>query len=213
MLYSENVHVGKTGLFFTDKHGKKLSLFSAFKRAFIRFANWYWDFELMVIHVVSDHCIFGGVRNLFLRLVGVRIGGGSTLHMGVRFFSPRGVTVGQDTKIGFGTFLDGRAPLVIGSHTDIATDVMIYNSEHKLDDPEFGATLEKVVIGDYVFIGPRAIILPGVTIGNGAVIAAGAVVTRDVPPFKIYGGVPAKEIGERKNQNPNYILGRARLFQ
>ena len=164
MLYSENVHVGKTGLFFTDKHGKKLSLFSAFKRAFIRFA----------------HCIFGGVRNLFFRLVGVRIGGGSTLHMGVRFFSPRGVTVGQDTKIGFGTFLDGRAPLVIGSHTDIATDVMIYNSEHKLDDPEFGATLEKVVIGDYVFIGPRAIILPGVTIGNGAVIAAGAVVAAQI---------------------------------
>jgi len=186
---------------------------SALKKAFTRFANWYWDFELMLIHLVSDHCVLGSVRSMVFGLVGVKIGKGSTLHMGVRFFSPRGVVVGKDTKVGYGTFLDGRAPLEIGNHVDIASEVMIYNSEHKLDDPEFGATLEKVVIGDYVFIGPRAIILPGATIGNGAVIAAGAVVTRDVPAFKIVGGVPAKEIGERANKNPNYILGRARLFQ
>ena len=64
-----------------------------------------------------------------------------------------------------------------------------------------------------MFIGPRAIILPGVKIGKGAVVGAGAVVTKDVAPFKVVGGVPAKEIGERKNKNPNYKLGRARLFQ
>ncbi len=68
-------------------------------------------------------------------------------------------------------------------------------------------------IGDYVFIGPRAIILPGVKIGRGAVVAAGAVVTKDVPEFSIVGGVPAKQIGERKNKNLTYRLGRARLFQ
>ena len=68
-------------------------------------------------------------------------------------------------------------------------------------------------MGDYVFIGPRVIILPGVKIGKGAVVAAGAVVTKDVSEFTIVGGVPAKEIGERKNKKPNYKLGRARLFQ
>ncbi|MFI5205556.1 MAG: DapH/DapD/GlmU-related protein, partial [Candidatus Paceibacterales bacterium] len=65
----------------------------------------------------------------------------------------------------------------------------------------------------YVFIGPRAIILPGVKIGKGAVVAAGAVVTTSVKDFEIVGGVPAKVIGERKNKNPRYKLGRARLFQ
>ncbi|KKQ96441.1 MAG: Acetyltransferase, partial [Candidatus Woesebacteria bacterium GW2011_GWA1_39_12] len=70
-----------------------------------------------------------------------------------------------------------------------------------------------VEIKDYVFIGPRAIILPGVSIGRGAVVAAGAVVTKNVPDFAIVGGVPAKVIGERKNKNLNYRLGRARLFQ
>jgi maltose O-acetyltransferase len=90
---------------------------------------------------------------------------------------------------------------------------MVYNSEHDLESEEFDAIVAPVEIGDYVFIGPRAIILPGVKIGRGAVVAAGAVVTKSVPDFIIVGGVPAKEIGERKNKNPDYKLGRARLFQ
>jgi len=69
------------------------------------------------------------------------------------------------------------------------------------------------MIEDYVFIGPRTIILPGVKIGKGAVIAAGAVVTKDVPPFAICGGVPAKIIGERRLKTLKYKLGRARWFR
>ncbi|MCR4305614.1 MAG: acyltransferase, partial [Candidatus Daviesbacteria bacterium] len=70
-----------------------------------------------------------------------------------------------------------------------------------------------VEIGDYVFIGPRAIILPGVKIGKGAVVAAGAVVTKNVQENMIVGGVPAEVIGERKVKDLHYKLGRARLFQ
>jgi len=70
-----------------------------------------------------------------------------------------------------------------------------------------------VKIEDYVFIGPRVIIQPGVKIGYGAIVAAGAVVTKDVLPYSIVGGVPANIIGERKLKNLHYRLGRARLFQ
>ncbi|KKQ34695.1 MAG: Acetyltransferase, partial [Microgenomates group bacterium GW2011_GWA2_37_6] len=108
---------------------------------------------------------------------------------------------------------DGRDRLTIGDHVDIATGVMIYNSKHDINDSEFSAKTSPVEIGDYVFIGPRAIILPGVTIGKGAVIAAGAVVTKDVAEFTIVGGVPAQVIGERKNKDPHYKLGRAAWFR
>jgi maltose O-acetyltransferase len=90
---------------------------------------------------------------------------------------------------------------------------MVYNSEHDLSDSNFKATSEPVYIKDYVFIGPRAIILPGVTINKGAVVGAGAVVTKDVGEYSIVGGVPAKVIGERTNKKPSYKLGRPRLFQ
>jgi maltose O-acetyltransferase len=90
---------------------------------------------------------------------------------------------------------------------------MIYSQEHNLSSVDFAASSAPVAIGNYVFIGPRAIILPGVTIGDGAVVAAGAVVTKDVGAYKIVGGVPAKEIGERKAKDLHYKLGRFKLFQ
>jgi len=91
--------------------------------------------------------------------------------------------------------------------------VMIYNSEHDVHHEEMIAIEDSVFIDDYVFIGPRAIVLPGIKIGKGAVIAAAAVVTHDVVPGKIVGGVPAREIGERRIKEYHYRLGRARLFQ
>ncbi len=213
MIYSENIKLTTRGLEFTTKDGKPLNLVTALGKAGRRVLNWYWDFELMVLHWFSEHCPIGPIRHVLFVLSGLRMGAGSTIHMGVRFFDPRGVSIGEDTIVGFGTFLDGRKEIKIGDHVDIASEVMIYNSEHDLDSDEFTAREEAVEIGDYVFIGPRAIIMPGVKIGKGAVVAGGAVVTKDVPDFAIVGGIPAKVIGERKNKNPKYRLGRARLFQ
>jgi maltose O-acetyltransferase len=197
---------------FKDKDGKKLTLGQAAPKVVNRFYNYWLDFKLMKLRW-AGHIPSHSLRNFFYRLAGIKIGKGSTIHMWASFFEPRNIEIGEDSKIGDHVFLDGRAQLVIGSHVDIASGVMIYNSEHDLESPEFAAREEKVEIGDYVFIGPRAIILPGVTVGRGAVVAAGAVVTKSVPKFTIVGGVPAKPIGERKVKNLNYKLGRARLFQ
>ena len=213
MIYSENIHINKNGIKFTDKHGDPLSVEKALKKALNRVNNWCADFNLYITHAISLHVPFFFVRKLVFSLAGVKIGHGTTIHMGCRFFYPKGVVIGTDTIVGDNAFLDGRAPLKIGDHVDIASNVMIYNSEHDLESTDFHAKEERVEIGDFVFIGPRAIILPGVTIGKGAVIAAGAVVTKSVQAFQIVGGVPGCVIGERKNRDLHYRLGRARLFQ
>lgn len=195
-----------------DKNGKKLTFSQVVSKVVNRFANYFLDFELMLLRWIG-HIPSHTIRNIKYKFFGIKMGKGSTFHMWANFFYPKNIVIGEDTIIGDHAFLDGRDKLVIGNHTDIASSVMIYNSEHDLSKDDFSAMVAPVEIGDYVFVGPRVTIMPGVKIGNGAVVAGGAVVTKDVDPFTIVGGVPAKLIGERKNKNPNYKLGRARLFQ
>lgn len=195
-----------------DKYGQDLSPTEITAKAVSRINNWFIDFELMLLRWagnVPSH----SWRRLVYRFSGIKIGQGSTIHMWANFFQPNNIKIGEDTIIGDHCFLDGRAKLIIGSHTDIASQVLIYNSKHDINDSKFEAKNLSVEIGDYVFIGPRAIIMPGVKIGKGAIVAAGAIVTKDVPSYKIYAGIPAKEIGERKLKDLHYRLGRARLFQ
>lgn len=195
-----------------DKYGQELSVSQAWPKITTRLANYWLDVVLYKLTLVG-YIPFHSIRNACYRFCGVKIGNGSTFHMWARFYDPRNIKIGQDSIIGDHAFLDGRDKIKIGNHVDIASQVMIYNSEHDTNSDDFHATTSTVEIGDYVFIGPRAIILPGVKIGTGAVIGAGAVVTKDVSNFAIVGGVPAVKIGERKNQDLHYRLGRARLFQ
>lgn len=197
---------------FKDKKNKRLTIFELINKIQNRVLNIFLEIEVYFLHIIG-HIPFHHLRRFFYRLAGIKIGKGSTIHMYARFYDPRNIEIGEDTIVGEFVVLDGRDQLKIGDHVAIASEVMIYNSEHDINDENFKAITEKVIIDDYVFIGPKAIILPNIKIGKGAIIAAGAVVTKDVPPFAIVGGIPAKVIGERKNKNLNYKLGRARWFR
>lgn len=164
------------------------------------------------LHLVG-HIPSHTIRRFFYRLGGIKIGSGSTIHMGARFYNPHHISIGSDSIIGEGVVLDGRQALHIGNHVDFASEVMVYNCQHDIHSEQFEAVAKPVTIEDYVFIGPRVIILPGVTIGRGAAVAAGAVVTRNVEPFKVVGGIPAQVIGERTQKEFHYVLGRAAWFR
>ena len=107
------------------------------------------------------------------------------------------VFIGDNTRIGIHCTVIG--PVTIGSHVNLAQGITVTALNHNFDDAtkridEQGVSTKPVVIDDDVWIGANAVILPGVTIGQHAVVAAGAVVTRDVPPNTIVGGVPAEVI-------------------
>jgi len=192
--------------------GKTLSAKEFLNKIINRIYSYFADFGLMLIRW-AGYLPCHHFRRFVYRVAGMRIGRGSSIHMFASFFSLEKIVIGEDTIIGSRVFLDGRASLKIGSHVVLASEVMIYNSQHDVEADDFRPILKPVVIEDYVFIGPRAIILPGVTIGKGAIIAAGAVVTKDVGPRSIVGGVPAKEIRKRNLKKLNYRIGRARWFQ
>ena len=148
-------------------------------------------------NVVVTHIPFYSVRRVYLRAAfGIPVGSGTSVHMGC-FITGRQTSIGNNTAINRRCYLDGRGGLRIGNNVSISPEVYLVSLTHDFQDPEFRSVPKEVVIEDYVWIGARAMILPGVTLSRGCVVGAGAVVTKDVAPYTIVAGVPAKKIGER----------------
>jgi acetyltransferase-like isoleucine patch superfamily enzyme len=115
------------------------------------------------------------------------------------------VVIGDHTRIGLHNTVIG--PVTIGSHVNLAQGITITALNHNFEDKsqridDQGVSTDPVIVGDDIWIGANAVILPGVTIGRHAVVAAGAVVTKDVPDNCIVGGVPAHII---KDLNPQTV--------
>lgn len=130
------------------------------------------------------------------RILGIKIGKGAALHADC-FFTGRQVSIGEHSVVNRRCYLDGRVPLHIGSNVSLSPEVCILTLDHDLRDASFATRAHPVTLGDYAWVGMRALILPGVEVGEGAVIGAGAVVTRSVKPWAVVAGNPAREIGER----------------
>jgi maltose O-acetyltransferase len=133
------------------------------------------------------------LRWLVLRLSGYTIK--RCYIAGGVFIGGKNVQIGEGTFINYRTFLDGAGPLQIGRNVRIGMQVTIVTGSHEIGGPSMRAGEVRpapVTIGDGVWIGARATILPDVCIGAGVVIAAGAVVTSDCSPNTLYAGVPAR---------------------
>jgi maltose O-acetyltransferase len=138
------------------------------------------------------------LRHIYLRLWLGGFGAGTGVQMGCRFMNGRKVTLGERNVVNFGCLLDGRRYAIrTGSDVSIGPEASILTLGHDPQAPDFADRGGDVTIGDRVWIGYRAVVLPGVTIGDGAVVAACAVVTRDVEPYTIVAGNPAREVGTR----------------
>ncbi len=123
-------------------------------------------------------------------------GTGVRLRMPVTIYHPEHLALGSQIDIGEYTHIRASGGVTIGDRVLIAASAVITSREHPVPLPRYGVTTDApVVIEDDVWIGAGAIVLPGVTVGRGAIVGAGAVVTANVAPFTIVGGVPARQIG------------------
>jgi len=153
-----------------------------------------------------------GLRKIYLRGWLGSFGAGTSVQMGCCFLNGRKVHFGDRNVINFGCLFDGRKfQIHTGDDVSIGPEAAILTLGHDPQSPGFADRGGDVVIGSRVWIGYRALVLPGLKIGEGAVVGAGAVVTRDVDPFAIVVGNPARKIGDR-NRDLSYKLNYAPWF-
>lgn len=162
-----------------------------FKRSFLSGLKFYIATN-WVAYIPSFH-----IRHWYYRnIMRYPLGRDSSVHMGV-FFTGQHIEIGDNVVINRRVYMDGRIGIVIKNNVSISPEVYIVSMEHDPNDPNFATRGGVVQIDDHVWIGARATLLPGIHIGEGAVIGACSVVTRDVEPYTIVAGVPARPVGER----------------
>lgn len=143
---------------------------------------------------------------LYRNFFGAKLGKDVVLYYGTEIREHYRLKIGKGSIIGDRAILDARQGIEIGENVNMSTGVSLWTDQHDYNDPYFRCMPDKhgpIKIGNRAWIGPGVIILHNVTVGEGAVIAAGAVVTKDVPPYTLVGGIPAKPIGDR-NKNLLY---------
>lgn len=170
------------------------------------------DGILYLTNRVVAHIPFHFIRLSFYRYcLGLEIGSQSYIFMEAWFDAKKNFKLGKNSVINQKCRLDNRGTIAIGDSVSISAEVCILTADHYPQSPDFSGGVSPVTIEDYVFIGTRAMILPGVTLGKGSVVGAGAAVTKDVAPFTIVAGVPAKPIGSRRT-DLDYSATYHRLF-
>ena len=144
------------------------------------------------------------LRMILLKMEGAKISPNVSIFASVDVRYPNGLVIGEGCAIGPKVLLDARKGLVIHKNVTIAYDAIIWTVHHDMNSIDFHTIGGGVEIEDYAWICSRSIILPNVHIGKGAVVASGAIVTKDVEPFSIVAGIPAKVIGKRDEKEFNY---------
>lgn len=152
------------------------------------------------------------LRYYGLKLQGMKLARNVRFYQGFHIRAPHLIEIEDHVTIGPKCLLDGRKGLHICSHVVIAYDAIIWTLNHDYNDTHFSTWGGGVRIGPYAWICSRSVILPGISIGEGAVVASGAVVTKDVPPYTVVGGVPAKVIGKREQKEYQYGYVRKKDF-
>jgi acetyltransferase-like isoleucine patch superfamily enzyme len=175
----------------------------------------WFETIMHVLFALPRFRLLNALKSTFLRIAGAEIGKRVVYYPGVWIMSGRGLKLGDDVDLALGVVVTTHGGVQIGHRTLVGYRAQILSSNHRIPagrDPIFFAGHESapIRIGNDVWIGAHAIVLPGVTIGDGAVVAAGSIVNRDVPPYEIVGGVPARMLRVRDSSGSDTSVERSR---
>jgi putative colanic acid biosynthesis acetyltransferase WcaF len=156
------------------------------------------DVDYVLNHVVN-RIPLTGMRMRAYAALGVQLENpdDAMISLGVEMWRAGALSMARRSVIGQRCYVDARAGIRVESDVSISREVCILTATHKVDCPDFSPTFGAVHFAPRSWIGMRAVILPGVSIGEGAVVGAGAVVSQDVDPYTVVGGVPAKFLRKR----------------
>jgi len=154
------------------------------------------DAEMCLLSMIGFLPVHRG-RVAVLRALGAQIDPEAVVYGRFQVRSPKGLVIGRRANIGDRAILDARGGLTIGANANLSTAVEIWTAQHDWNSPDFRYVRKPVIINDRAWLGPRVTVLPGAVIGEGVVVAAGAVVSGELEPFGLYGGVPARRIADR----------------
>jgi maltose O-acetyltransferase len=157
-----------------------------------------------VLFYLYNSCItnmpFYCIRHFYLRkILKIKIGKDTAIHMGC-FFTGKNITIGNNSVINRNCRIDGRSGIQIGNNVSISPETCILSLDHDSQSPTFETVCKLTTIADYVWIGTRAIILPGVVLNEGSIVGAGSIVTHDTNKCDIVAGNPAKKINTRPDK-------------
>ena len=139
-------------------------------------------------------------RQRLLRFFGAKLAGG-LIYRSVRIYAPWNLETGMWTVLGPRVKIYNKGMVIVGGSVVISQDSYICTASHDISSVRMALITKPILVASNVWVGAKTLILPGVTIGEGAVIAAGAVVTKDVEPWTVVGGNPAKFIKKRELTN------------
>ena len=141
-------------------------------------------------------------RSMLLRAFGATMGESCHFYPASRIWAPWNLVCADQVTAADGAEIYNPAPMRFGSHAIVSQGAYLCGATHDMNDPAFPLLAYSSSIGAYAWVCARAIVSPGVSLGEGAVLGLGAVATRDLEPWGVYGGVPARKISQRMRATP-----------
>jgi len=136
-------------------------------------------------------------RSFLLRCFGSRLGPNCHIYPKARIWAPWNLVCGDVVAIADEVIVYNPSLITLGSHSTISQQAYLCGATHDYDMPEFPMVSSPISVGAYAWVCARAAVQPGVSVGDGAILGFGSIATRDLEPWSVYAGIPARRIKNR----------------